>query len=87
MHASGSNRTDVRRLIFIRQCRVRIQLRHQQRKPYLHALKHKLQQETAKRIAAEAVMDPASELHKRLQIAAPVVAAGIVTSLNLLLTA
>ena len=33
--------------------------------------------ETAKRIAAEAVMDSASELHKRLQIAAPVVAAGI----------
>ena len=36
-----------------------------------------MQQETAKRTAAEAVMDPASELHKRLQIAAPVVAAGI----------
>ena len=37
-----------------------------------------MQQETAKRIAAEAVMDPASELHKRLQMAAPVVAAGLV---------
>ena len=55
----------------------RIQLRQQQRKLYPHALRHKLQQETAKRIAAEAVMDPASELHKRLLMAAPVVAAGI----------
>ena len=55
----------------------RTQLRHQQRKLYLRELRHKLQQETAKRTAAEAVMDPASELHKRLQMAAPVVAAGI----------
>ena len=55
----------------------RTQLRHQQRKLYLQALKNKLQQETAKRTAAEAVIDPASELHKRLQMTAPVVTAGI----------
>ena len=47
----------------------RTQMRHQQRKLCLHALRHKLQQETAKRVAAEAVMDPASELHKRFGVA------------------